>query len=100
MEPVKTIVDKNYFSIKGLRWLLIDIKDNSPKTKIKFKLKTGGWQKHFYLISHVSESNVVILDDKKNELKFILLDDVIQFSVHNHFGELKANNHYEILVKA
>ena len=99
MEPVKTVVDKNTFSVKGLRWLLTDIKDNSPKTKIKFKLKIDGWQKHFYLISHVSESNVIILDDKRNELKFVFLDDVVQFSVHNHFGDIKAHNHYEILVK-
>jgi hypothetical protein len=79
-----------------VRWLLVEIKDIDSEVGIKFRLKGHGWQSIFHKIIHISDTNVVIVDEKNNQLKFITLDDVTHFSINKAFQKMRPNFHYEI----
>jgi hypothetical protein len=98
MEHSTTSVENPLFSIKRLRWFLVDMKDTDPDIKIKFRLTKDGWQSRFYTISHVGDSSVVILDDNHNQLKFIGFSDILQFTISKNFKTMQAHRHFDILL--
>jgi uncharacterized protein YjiK len=89
-------LEKDLFSVKQMRWLLVEIKDIDPEVGIKLRLKSHGWQSIFYKIIHISDTNVVVVDEKNNQLKFITLDDITQFSINKAFQKMRPNIHYAI----
>jgi hypothetical protein len=96
MEHSSTSTDNTLFSLKKLRWFLVELKDNNPDVRIKFRLKKDGWQSKFYTLAHISDESVVILDNSSNQLKFIGISDITQFAINKNFKSVQAQKFYDI----
>ena len=83
-------------TIKQMRWTLADLKNIQPETGIRLRIKGQGWQSVFHKLIHVSDSHVVVLDEKNNHLRFIAFVEVVQFTINKAFQKLRPNLHYDV----
>ncbi|HEY0744781.1 MAG TPA: hypothetical protein VGD40_25115 [Chryseosolibacter sp.] len=81
-------------SRKKTRWLLSAAKDDN--STLKLKLAGTGWQSGYHKIIHVSETSIVIIDEKANLLKFISLADITEFSLNQTLLKKVFQQHYEV----
>ena len=88
--------EKTIVTARELRWTLANIKDRDSRITIKLKLSKEGWQPRFHKIIHVSDSNVVLVDEKNNQLKFIDLKEIVQFVVNNIVQKKTTHDLFEV----
>ena len=91
-----TTPEYSSYTVKQMRWTLADLKDIQPETGIRFRIKGQGWQSVFYKLIHVSDNNLVVLDEKNNHLRFIAHVEVVQFAINRAFQKLRPNFHYNV----
>jgi hypothetical protein len=83
-------------SPRQMRWLLVDMKDEHPDLGVKFKIIDHGWQSTFYRMIHVSETHVVLMDEKSNQLKMVSLTEILQFSINRAFKKMAAHSYFQV----
>lgn len=92
-------MERNFFTTKEIRWLLVEMKDSKPEIRVKFRLSTGGWQPAFYKLTHVDEMNVVYIDERRNQMRSVPLSDIAQFTIDKMFRKMQPYVFYDVLLR-
>lgn len=75
--------------------IIYELWEHSRDTRIRLRVVGQMWMKNYARIVHVTATNGILIQEK-DQMKYISLNDVIEFEVESPFQYLQPNNHYEV----
>jgi len=80
-----------------LRRLIRELSEHSPENRIRFRVNGKMWESGFLEIVHVTTSDSVVVQDKEAEqMKYVSLDEVMEFEIETKFQDFHPHNHYKV----